>query len=166
MLNWKTIPDFPNYECSDTGEFRRNGKILKAPLHPHGYKHIRLYKDGKQYCFKAHRVVYETFVNKIPNGLEINHKNGIKNDNSLQNLECCSHSENMRHAIKNNLLVAKIGKDNVLSVPIVGINQITGEKIHFPSQADARRAGFNQGNIQAVLKGARSQHKQYVWAYA
>ena len=166
MLNWKVIPDFPNYECSDTGEFRRNTKPIKTCLQEKGYRHIRLYKNGKQYAFRAHRVVYETFFGKIPNGLEINHKNGIKDDNSLQNLECCSHSENIRHAIKNKLLVAKVGKDNVLSVPIVGINQITGEKIHFPSQADARRAGFNQGNIQAVLKGARSQHKQYVWAYA
>jgi len=166
MPNWKAIPDFPNYECSDTGEFRRNGKPLKTCAQKKGYMHIRLYRDGKQYSFRAHRLVYETFIGKIPKGLEINHLNGIKDDNSLSNLECCTHSQNICHAIQNRLIISRSGKDNALSKPLIGIELSTGKTIYFDSQADAKRSGFNTGNIQGVLTGKRSQHKGFVWRYA
>jgi hypothetical protein len=166
LLNWKLIPNFSNYECSDTGLFRRNGRMLRTTTHPKGYKNIRLYKNGKQHTFRAHRVVYETFVGFIPSDKEINHLDGIKDNNSILNLQCCSHSENMKHAIDTQLLKIKIGKDCVLSKPIVGKHIQTGELVQFDSQADARRFGFNQGNIQAVLQGKRNHHKQFTWHYA
>jgi hypothetical protein len=165
MSNWKKIPNFPNYECSDEGQFRRNGKLLKTARHQKGYRNIRLYKNAKQYTFRAHRLIYETFVSKIPDGYEINHLNAIKDDNSLSNLECCSHKENMAHAIRLNLKPKKYGKDNKCSVPVIATHIFTGEKIKFDSQREAINAGFNGGNIQFVLKGIRKHHKQYVWHY-
>ena len=166
LLEWKQVPNFSNYECSNTGLFRRNGRLLKTTTHPKGYKNIRLYKDGKQQTFRAHRVIYETFVEKIPLGKEINHLDGIKDNNKISNLQCCTHSENLKHAIDTQLLKIKVGKDCVLSKPIIGKNIQTGELIRFDSQADAKRFGFNQGNIQAVLQGKRNHHKQFTWQYA
>ncbi len=163
---WKSIPNFENYLCNINGEFSRNGKLLKQAKHEKGYLHIRLYKNGQQYTFRAHRVVYATFVGTIKDGLEINHINGIKNDNRLCNLEACTHSENLLHAIKNGLVKPKRGEFNKNSVPIYGISITTKEKISFHSQADAKRNGFNQGNIQAVLSGKRKQHGGYKWFYA
>ena len=152
LLEWKQVPNFSNYECSNTGLFRRNGRLLKTTTHPKGYKNIRLYKNGKQHTFRVHRVVYETFVGSIPVDKEINHLDGIKDNNKITNLECCSHSENLKHAINTNLLKIKKGKDCVLSKPLVGKHIQTGQVIQFDSQADAKRFGFNQGNIQAVLQ--------------
>lgn len=163
---WKLIPNFENYLCSIKGEFSRNGKLLKQSKHEKGYLNIRLYKNGKQFSFRSHRVVYETFIGTIKKGLEINHINGIKNDNNLFNLEACTHSENLIHAIKNGLQIPKKGVMNKNSIPIYGVSIKTKEKIHFSSQAEAKRNGFNQGNIQAVLSKKRKQHGGYEWFYA
>lgn len=162
----KPIPGFENYLCSINGEFYRKGKLLKPACHEKGYLHIRLYKDGKQFTFRAHRIVYSTFVGKIDAGLEINHKNGIKDDNRLCNLEACTHSENLLHAVKSGLQPIRLGAMNKNSVAIYGVCIATGKRIDFPSQADARRHGFNQGNIQAVLSGKRKQHGNHKWFYA
>jgi hypothetical protein len=162
----KPIPKFENYSCDENGNFFRNKKMLKTVQNEKGYLHIRLYKNGKQFSFRAHRVVYETFIGPILDGHEINHKNGVKDDNNVNNLELCTHTENMRHALKEGLLIPKQGKENKLSIPIYGISLVTSEKLFFDSQADAKRYGFNQGNIQSVLSGKRNQHRGYKWFYA
>ena len=162
---WKHIDNFPNYECSSMGRVRKNEKILKFSVTEKGYLHIRMYKDGKQYTFRVHRLVYMVFIGPIPDKMEINHLNGIKSDNSIKNLELTTRLGNMQHAVVNGLIKAKYGKDNSLSMPIVGTHLKTGNKIYFSGQCEAKRAGFNQGNIQSVLKGKRTHHKDYFWEY-
>lgn len=162
---WKPIQGFENYLCSQLGEFSRGGKLLKLVKSQKGYLHVRLYKDAKQFTFRSHRLIYSTHVGKIPDGLEINHKNGIKTDNRLENLEACTHLENMQHAKKTGLIVQKHGIDHKSNVAIHGICLTSGEKLYFYSQADAVRQGFNQGCIQLVLSGKRTHHKGYAWFY-
>ena len=164
IVYWKKIPDFPNYECSTSGEFRRNGKLLKTAPHQKGYRNIRLYKCGKPFIFRAHRVIFSTFSGLTSNQ-EINHKNGIKDDNALNNLEVCTRSENLIHAYKTGLAKIKLGKENKLSKPLVAKHIKTGDVLYFDSQADAKRAGFSQGCIQLVLTGKRNHHKGYDWSY-
>lgn len=163
---WKAIKNFENYFCNENGEFKNQDKPLKLAQHKSGYANIRLFKNGQSFTYRAHRIVYETFVETIPMGYEINHKNGIKNDNKLCNLEMCTHSENVRHAVATGLLKPKYGIDHKLSKPIFGVHIKTGNVVHFASQADAKRAGFNQGNIQSVLAGNRNKHKDHKWFYA
>ena len=161
---WKPINGFPGYECSSSGEFRRGNRILRQANHPKGYKNVRIYLNGKQFTFRSHRLVMQVFVGGL-NGFEVNHKNGKKDDNRLENLELCSHTVNIRHAVLTGLLRHKRGKDNKLSSPIRGKHIQTGEEIFFHSQADAARAGFSQGCIQLVLTGKRPQHKGYFWEH-
>ena len=163
---WKQIPNFENYLCSTDGQFMRNNKLLKVAQHKSGYANIRLYKDGQPTTFRAHRVIFMTFVREIPLGYEINHKNGIKNDNRLCNLEMCTHSQNLHHAINKGLQKIKYGAENKNSIPIYAVHIQSGEVLHFSSQADAKRQGFNQGNIQSVLRGKRTKHKDFKWFYA
>ena len=75
--------------------------ILKLNIHPKGYLRITLCKNKKQKYYYVHRLVLETFIGK--SDLECNHKNSIKDDNRLENLEWVTSSENQRHAILNNL---------------------------------------------------------------
>lgn len=161
----KQIQGFENYLCSQLGEFSRNKKLLKLVKSEKGYLYVRLYKDAKQFTFRAHRLVYSTHVGKIPDGFEINHKNGVKSDNRVENLEVCTHFDNMQHAKKNGFIICRRGIDNKLSVAIHGVCLKSGEKLFFSSQADAKRYGFNQGCIQAVLTGKRTHHKGYAWFY-
>lgn len=63
-----------------------------------GYAHIRLRKDGKASTFKIHRLLAETFIENPLNKTVVNHINGLRGDNSLENLEWCTPGENQKHA--------------------------------------------------------------------
>lgn len=111
MMNkmWKSIPEFPNYEASDSGEIRKHindcswsaGKVLKPSTHSGGYLCVILRKNKKSYCRTVHNLVAQAFFGKRPNGYHINHKNFNKKDNSIQNLEYCTPSENSWHKENN-----------------------------------------------------------------
>lgn len=95
---FKPIVDFPKYEVSSSGVVRRFGKELKQQNHPQGYKLVTLRKQGKQHSRTVHRIVAKTFLGEPQDSLEVNHKNGIKTDNSVENLEWVTPKENIRHA--------------------------------------------------------------------
>lgn len=117
---WKKVNS--NYEISSRGrvrslprviEYIKNSKPVKAVflktrlLTPHktvhGYLSIRL---GKYSIFTSlHRLVATAFIPNPENRLEVNHKNGIKTDNRVENLEWVTRIENQRHAIDNKLIV-------------------------------------------------------------
>lgn len=77
----------------------------------YGYKYITVCNKGKRKNYKVHRLMGIAFLNLKENEL-INHLNGIKNDNTLNNLEVCNHSENMKHAVKIGLLTNKKGDEH------------------------------------------------------
>jgi hypothetical protein len=102
------IKQFPNYLVSSNGEiislkFGR-WKLRSQTLNSSGYPSITLYdeQNGKK-TFKVHHLVCEAFLGPRPEGLVVNHKNGIKTDNRIENLEYCSVAENVHHADKMNL---------------------------------------------------------------
>lgn len=112
---WKDIPNYEGlYQASDLGNVRSldrytcnkkqkayfiKGKILKQ-YECGGYLNVSLYKNGIKKRFYVHRLVANTFfkINNIKD--DVNHKNGIRNDNRLKNLEFCSRSENIKHSYK------------------------------------------------------------------
>jgi len=65
---------------------------------------VVLQKNNKRYYKTAHRLVAETFICKQVGKEQVNHKNGVKSDNRVENLEWCNASENQTHAIKNGLV--------------------------------------------------------------
>lgn len=103
---WQSIPGFPLYEASNLGRVRRiwanNRKSLLNPFSRKGYMHISIYRNGKKHYRKVHRLVMSAFFGN--SDLEVNHKNGIKADNRIENLEYCSHLHNMQHASKSGLI--------------------------------------------------------------
>lgn len=99
---WKDILGFEGmYRVSTIGSvysYRAN-KILSLWKDKDGYLRCNLKKDGYVRQASVHRLVAETFLDNPLRKMQINHKNGVKNDNRLENLEWCTNSENQRHKV-------------------------------------------------------------------
>lgn len=93
---WMPIPAKPQYLVSSDGEIRSpSGRIMKPGLAGAGYPAISLGRATRRY---VHRCVVEAFWGEIPPELEVNHKNGVKTDNRLENLEVVSKGQNQKHS--------------------------------------------------------------------
>jgi hypothetical protein len=77
---------------------RLRGRWLKQSLSNCGYPYVCLYKEGKISNKYVHRLLAKTLLSKVDGKLHVNHKNGIKTDNRLCNLEWCTPKENKVHA--------------------------------------------------------------------
>lgn len=99
---WKPIPSFPRWDASNLGNIRnhKRGNILKPHLDKDGYEIVSL---GNTNNLSVHRLVAETFLERTEGRNQVNHINAVKADNSIYNLEWCTRSENIRHAIEHGL---------------------------------------------------------------
>ena len=103
---WRTVKGFENYQVSSLGRlktinFRNTGReyILKLTLNRGGYLKFNFRKNGKTVTKKIHQLVAIAFLNHTPCGFDlvVNHKNFIRHDNRLENLEIISQLENIRY---------------------------------------------------------------------
>lgn len=165
---WKTYPEFGWIQASNLGRYRtitreimrKDGKKYTAKGHylkPHrtkdGYLELTLGVNGKNVHRKAHRVTAMTFIPN-PKGLEqVNHKNCIRDDNKVKNLEWCSNGYNIAYR-------EKYGKSasEVFGRPLWAYNLKTDEKLYFATQVEAgRETGASAPSINDVLKGRKKQ---------
>ncbi|MBE9542532.1 MAG: HNH endonuclease [Proteobacteria bacterium] len=91
---------FPKYTVSKTGIVKnKKGRKISPFLDKTGYLRLELWSHGKVRKFSIHRLVAETYLG-FKKDLVINHKNGIKTDNNIDNLEWVTRSENQLHAYR------------------------------------------------------------------
>ncbi|MGE0289327.1 MAG: NUMOD4 motif-containing HNH endonuclease [Bradyrhizobium sp.] len=105
---WRSVVDFPAYSVSDQGRVRRElsnqggtaGRILKCSPNGCGYLQMQFWagRTKRERIRLVHHLVMEAFIGQRPEGMTVNHKNGLKTDNRLANLEYCTQAENNRHA--------------------------------------------------------------------
>lgn len=81
-------------------------RILQNHINEYGYVYVRLYENAKGRNIKLHRIVAEAFIPNPTNKRCVNHIDGNKQNNTVENLEWVTHSENMQHASDNKLWIS------------------------------------------------------------
>jgi hypothetical protein len=125
MEEWRPVVGFEGYyEVSSLGAVRsldrstqdargsgrrHVGKILKPSIHRDGYCYVKLHARGIAKTVRIHGIVAAAFIGPRPAGKQVNHISGDKLDNSIQNLEYVTPSENMRHAFRTGVRIARSG---------------------------------------------------------
>lgn len=105
---WKPIPNCDGYFVSNLGRFKNVEGEIKQPYgKKDGYQQINLKPYRGLY---VHRLVAQTFIPSPDNKSEVNHINGIKTDNRVENLEWVTHQENIKHAWRTGLTKGNTGK--------------------------------------------------------
>lgn len=172
---WKPLVGYEgDYEVSDMGRVRsitkmfecfskrgnhkhyrtKYGRILKPSIQNNGYKIVWLSKNGKVKALTVHRLVAQTFLINKDNCYCVNHKNGNKCDNRLENLEWCTSSENLIHAYTKLNRVHRVGR----KVQCVELNLI------FDSIKKAsEELNVNAGSIENCLAGRTKRAGGYTW---
>lgn len=170
------IKGHPNYFVNNRGEvFSKNPynnpnniiRKLKPNTDGSGYLFVRIDKDIK----KVHRLVAETFISNPENKPEVNHKNGIKTDNRMENLEWVSHSENNKHKYRvlgykaSSPMKGKFGKDNHLSKTVIQTQD--GKFIAFYNgiREAERQTGINHHRISECCRGNTRTAGGFEWQY-
>jgi hypothetical protein len=137
-----------------TATIRHNGRIIKQFKDKDGYYKVVLSKESKTKYIAVHRLLALTFISNEFNKPYVNHKNGVKDDNSINNLEWCTAKENTNHAIKTGL-IKNIGSSNGRSKIVLDFN--TG--IFYETLKEAANAkNISMKNLSKKLTGYRNNN--------
>ena len=105
---YKILEDFPNYKIYKNGDIysMTSSRMLTPYLAKNGYMYITLiHGEGKRRNKTLHSLLATAFLDNPNNLTQVNHIDGVKHNNDLNNLEWSSPSHNVRHAFTNNLTV-------------------------------------------------------------
>lgn len=162
---WKPAKGLEDrFEVSNRGRVRNihSGTILK-PFIACGYRTIRIYiKDNKEKNFSIHRLVAVTFIPNPENKPQVNHIDGIKTNNNVENLEWVTPKENADHAFRTGLRTA-IGSKHPNSklteaiVEEIKRDYVRGSK-QFGARSLARKYGVNQKAIYSIIHNETWTH--------
>lgn len=164
---WNAIPGYDGlYEASDLGRIRRTRTQGGRPIfrvlregRNRGYAKFVLCYLNERRTYAAHRLIWEAFNGPIPNGMQINHKDGDKLNNRLSNLEVCTPSENTLHAFRVLKVPPKVnpqhgtknGRAKLNETAIAEIRALRSEG--WTQQKIANKFGVCSATISNVLLG-------------
>jgi len=131
--------------------------LLSSRKDHRGYLYINLYKDEERFTRKIHRLVFETFNGKI--NKQINHKDGNKENNFIDNLEEMTQSENIKHAYKMGLMShvgEKHNRSKLTNEDIYEIRRLTESDLN--QKEIAKMFNISQQTVSKIKNRRRWNH--------
>lgn len=152
----KNVNDF--LQVSETGQVFSHGKAIRGEVTRNGYIRIHVSHHGVQYKFLVHRLVAEAFIPNPDNLPQVNHKDGNKQNNSVENLEWCSASDNQKHAYRMGLKSAvgeKNGQSKLSEKDVIEIRTlyVKGKHTEHNSRGLAKKYGVDPKTILDIVNG-------------
>lgn len=166
VAKWKPVFGYEGYlEVSECGKVRSldrtvwngkvyrvcKGKLLSTRPGSHGYPMAHIMIDGVRTSHLVHRLVAEAFIpnpNELP---QVNHKDGVKDNNHAENLEWCTASQNTRHAVQHGLAIPNKTRRKLTEPDVRGVRRLHAEGM---SQSSiATKYGVSPSTIHDVIRG-------------
>ncbi|MBR4486649.1 HNH endonuclease [bacterium] len=171
---WKDIPEYEAlYQVSNLGNIKsldlividklgrkyvKKGKLLKQRIDKYGYNYVHLHKNGNEKYKLVHRLVAEAFIPNPNNLPQVNHKNEIKTDNNIENLEFCDVKYNLNYGTRNE----KVSKNKSKK-----IKQLDKDgnliNIWLNSLEASKKLNIHSGNIRSCCRGELKTAGGYKW---
>ena len=172
---WKDIKGYEGlYQVSNLGRvkslnYKNSGKdrILKYCITPQGYLNVGLYVNKQKKTFVVHRLIAETFIPNTGNLPQVNHKDEVKTNNCVDNLEWCDSKYNNNYGTHiQRALLTRIINNRKTAPKKIDQYSLDGKFIKtWNSGTDLAKCGFNNGNICSCCKGQRKTSQSYIWKY-
>lgn len=172
METWKDINGFEGlYQVSNLGDIKRlktkkiGGKggyerkqHILSKCNTKGYLKVDLWKQNKKYCFLVHRLIATAFIPNPNNFPQINHKDEIKDNNSIDNLEWCTDKYNRNYGTAQQ----RIAESN--SKPVTQLT-LNGEFVRtYDSRVHAEKeTGISSSQISECVTGRRKTSHGFIW---
>lgn len=163
--NWAPVDGWP-YEVSDHGRVRRSegsvgtwrGRILSSPPNGSGYPVVVLSGRSRRRMFYVHRLVATAFLGPVPVGQNVNHLDGDKSNNHVDNLEYLTPGDNNRHAHSVGLMAKgeRHGHSRLTRRDVVRIRAMADAGCK--AREVARRIGAHESTVRDVMAGRTWGH--------
>lgn len=176
MEVWKDIEGYNGkYQVSNYGNVRsfskwKNGRLLKFGTNSHGYYTVNLVKDGRKSVkiVSVHRLVAMAFIENPGMVREVNHIDGDKKNNRVDNLEWVDRYENIRHAVRTGLIPYKRGAENCRARAVIQKDKDGNVVREWGCIADiCRELGYVANGIICCCRKKPKYHTAYgyIWEY-
>lgn len=181
MEIWKSIKNYEGqYQVSNFGNIKsllnnkhnKIEKIMKQYKTNCGYMQIMLCNNKEKHQFLVHRLVAQAFILNLKDKPQVNHINGIKTDNRVENLEWVTHQENIIHAYKvlnrKSSFIGKVlyGNKNHNSKKIIQYNNKGEEIERFKAISYAcKKYNISNASISNCLRGKSKTAGKFIWRY-